>query len=139
MSKAKRTIQMIKEQVQGIIATMPFADIPRRVKIKFIYFVILWHNTFLVKTWILSCFLPRELLVGWKLDYKKHCRVLPGSYCKVHDKPSLSNTMVPCTHKAIALGPTGNLQGSVKFYCLKTRRVLKCWEFTPLPMPNYII
>jgi hypothetical protein len=109
------------------------------MKIEFIYFVVLWLNAFPVKTRISSCFLPRELLVRWKLDYKKHCSVLPGSYCKVHDELSPSNTMVPCTHEAIALGPNGNLQGSVKFYCLKTGRVLKCWEFTPLPMPDQII
>jgi hypothetical protein len=118
---------------------MPFADIPRRMKINFIYFVILWLNAFPVKTRVSSCFLPRELFVQWELDYKKHCRVLPGSYCKVRDKLSPSNTMVPCTHKAIALGPTGNMQGSVKFYCLKTGQALKHWEFTPLPMPNQII
>jgi hypothetical protein len=35
------------------------------------------------------------------------------------------NTMAPRMHAAIALGPTGNMQGSVKFYCLTTGRVLK--------------
>jgi hypothetical protein len=35
VSKAKRTFQTIKEQARGIIVTMPFADIPRRMKIKF--------------------------------------------------------------------------------------------------------
>jgi hypothetical protein len=39
-------------------------------------------------------------------------------------------------HKAIALEPTGNLQGSVKFYCLKTGQVLKRREFMPLPTPD---
>jgi hypothetical protein len=139
VSKAERTIRTIKEQAQGIIMTMLFADISQRMKIKFIYFVILWLNAFPVKTGISSCFSPRDLLVRWKLDYKKHCRVLPGSYCKVHDEPSPSNTMVPCTHEAIALKLTANLQGSVKFYCLKTGRVLKRWEFTPLLMPDRII
>jgi hypothetical protein len=43
--------------------------------------------------------------------------------------------MTARTHKGIALGPTGNLQGSVKFYCLKTGRVLKRRSFTPMPMP----
>ncbi len=52
VSKAERTIQTIKERAQGIIGTMPFADIPRRMKIKFIYFVILWLNAFPVKTGI---------------------------------------------------------------------------------------
>ena len=47
--------------------------------------------------------------------------------------------MVPCTHEAIALGPTGNLQGSVKFYCINTGRVLKRRSFTPMPMPDSVI
>jgi hypothetical protein len=33
----------------------------------------------------------------------------------------------------------GNLQGSVKFYCINTGRVLKCQLFTPMPMPGCII
>jgi hypothetical protein len=84
-------------------------------------------------------FLPRELLVRWKLDYKKHCQVLPGTYCEAHDEPSPSNTMTPCMHETIALGPIRNLQGSDKFCCLKTSRVLKHWSFTPMPMPDRII
>ena len=59
------------------------------------------------------------------MDYKKHCRVQVGSYCEVHNEPSPSNTMVSRTHEAIALGPTGNLQGSVKFYSLTTGKILK--------------
>jgi hypothetical protein len=40
------------------------------------------------------------------------------------------------THESIALGPTGILQGSVKFYCLTARRVLKRRSFTSMPMPD---
>ncbi len=47
--------------------------------------------------------------------------------------------MVPWMHKGIALGPTGNLQGTIKLYCLNTGRVLKHHSFTPLPMPNSVI
>jgi hypothetical protein len=47
--------------------------------------------------------------------------------------------MVPRTHEAIALGPTGNLQGSVKFYCINMGRVLKQRSFTPMPMPDSVI
>jgi hypothetical protein len=130
---------MIKERAQGIIATMPFTDIPRRMKIECIYFVVLWLNAFPVKTRISSCFLPRELLMQWKLNYNKHCRVLSGSYCEVRNELSPSKTMVPRTHKAIALGPTNNLQGSMKFYCLMTAHVLKLREFMPLPMPDQIV
>ncbi len=57
------------------------------MKIEFVYFTVLWLNAFPVKTGKSSTYLPQEILVRWRLDYKKHCRVLPGTYCKVHDEP----------------------------------------------------
>jgi hypothetical protein len=139
VSEAEQTIRTIKEQMQGLLGTLPFSHMPRRMKIEFIYFVVLWLNAFPVKNGISAVHSPRELLICWKLDYNKHCQVLPGTYCKVHDKPSLSNTMTPRTHKAIAVGPTGNLQGSVKFYSLTTGRIIKQRLFTPMPMPDRVI
>ena len=139
VSEAERTIRTLKERVRGLLTTLPFTHIPRRMKIEFIYFIVLWMNAFPVKSGISQTFSPRELLVRWRLDYKKHCRVLPGTYCEVHDEPVPTNTMTARTHEAIALGPTGNLQGSVKFYCLNTGRVLKRRSFTPMPMPDSVI
>ncbi len=121
------------------MATLPFSNIPKQMKIEFIYFIVLWLNAFPVKTGILTTYSPRELLACWQLDYKNHCRVLPGSYCKMHDKPVPTNTMVWGTHEGIALGPTGNLQGSVKFFGINTGWVLKHCSFTPMPMPDQVI
>ena len=73
------------------------------------------------------------------MDGENHCRVLTGSYCEVHDNPNPYNTTVSRTHEGIALGPTGNLQGSVKFYYLNTGRVLKRQAFTEIPMPTAVI
>jgi hypothetical protein len=47
--------------------------------------------------------------------------------------------MVGRTHEGIALGLTGNLQGSIKIFCLNTGRVLKQWSFMALPMPMRVI
>ncbi len=121
------------------MCTLPFEYIPRRLKIEFIYFVVLLLNTFPVKAGILSTYSPRELSVRWRLYYKKHCQVLPGLYCKVHDGPVLSNKMTARMHECIACGPTGNLQGSVKFYCLTMGHILKRRSFMPMPMPDRII
>jgi hypothetical protein len=99
VSKAERTICTLKEQRQGLLATLPFSKILKQMKIKFIYFIVLWLNAFLVKTGILTMYSPRELLICWQLDSKKHCRVLPGLYCEVHDEPVQTNTMVWRTHK----------------------------------------
>ena len=109
------------------------------MKIVFVYFVILWLNAFPVKSGISQTISLQELLMRWRLDYKKHCRVQPGTYCEVHDEPVPTNTMAWRSHEAITLGPTGNLQGSVKFYCINTGRVLKHRSFTPMPMPNRVI
>ncbi len=139
VSKAEQLIRTIKERTRGLLATLPFEHILRRMKIKFIYFCVLWLNAFPVKSGISSTFSPQKLLVWWKLDYKKHCQVPPGTYCEVHDELSPSNMMTPRMHEAIALGPVGNLQGSVKFYSLNTGRVLKRCLFMPIPMPDRII
>ena len=106
---------------------------------EFIYFVVLWLNAFPAKSGISATYSPQELLVCWKLDYKKHCRVLPGTYCGTYDEPVPSNSMTPHTHECIACGPTGNLQGSIKFYCLTTGRILKRRSFMAMPMPDRVI
>ena len=108
VGEAERTIRTIKERTRGIIAALPFTYIPRRVKIEFVYFVVLWLNAFPVKSGVSATYSPRDLVVRHRLDYKKHCQVLPGSYCKVHDEPVPTNTMVAQTHACIALGPTGD-------------------------------
>jgi hypothetical protein len=133
VSKAERIIRMVKERMRGLLGTLPFQHLPRHMKIEFIYFMVLWLNAFPVKNGISFVFSPRELLVQWRMDYSKHCRVLPGTYCKVHDEPSPLNTMMPRIHKAIAMGLAGNLQGTVKFFCLNTGQILKRQSFTALP------
>ena len=93
VSKAEQTIWTVKERIHGLLATLPFSHIPKRMKIEFVYFVILWLNAFPVNLGISQIILPQELLLHWRLDYKKHCRVQPGTYCEVHDKPVPTNTM----------------------------------------------
>ena len=119
--------------------TLLFTYIPRRIKIEFFYFVTLWLNAFPVKSGVSETFSPREILLHWIMDLKKHCIVLPGSYCELHDNPNPSNTTVSRTHEGKALGPTENLQGSVKFYCLNTGRLLKRRAFTEIPIPTAVI
>ena len=73
VSEAEQTIRTVKEKIRGLLATLPFSHIPKKMKIEFVYFVILWLNAFPVKSGISQTILPRELLMRWHLDYKKHC------------------------------------------------------------------
>ncbi len=63
VSEAEWAIRTIKEQVRDLIGTLPFKDIPRQMKIEFIYFVVLWLNAFSVKIGILAAYSPQEFLV----------------------------------------------------------------------------
>jgi hypothetical protein len=140
VSEAKQMIRTVKEQTRGLVCMLPFKHMPCQMKIEFIYFMVFWLNPFPVKSRISGVYLPQELLVCWHFDYAKHCRVLPGAYCEVHDEPSPSNVVtVSRMHEGIAMGLMGNLQGSAKFYCLNTRRILKQRSFTPYSTPDRFI
>ena len=58
VSKVELTIRTVKERIRGILATLPFSHIPKRMKIEFIYFVILWLNAFPVKLGISQTISP---------------------------------------------------------------------------------
>ena len=83
--------------------TLPFSHLPRRVKIELVYFVVFWLNAFPVGASVSRNYSPWELVLRLKADYKKHCRVLFGSYCEVHDEPEahkLNDTPDPRSHSA---------------------------------------
>jgi hypothetical protein len=56
VSKVERTIRTVKERIHRLLATLPFSHIPKRMKIEFVYFVILWLNAFPVKSRISQTF-----------------------------------------------------------------------------------
>jgi len=98
---------------------LPYTDIPRKIRIGLIYYVVYWLNN-VPKTG--QDFSPKELIFGeQRLDYNNICRLPFGAYVQVHDDLDATNTMESRTTGAINLGTSGNLQGSHKFYSLKTK------------------
>ncbi len=114
--EVKQCIRLIKEHGRGILNTLPFKKMPQIMLAELIYHVVLWLNAFQTKSGVLETLSPREIVMRHKLDFAKHCRALFGSYCKTHDKPVPTNTIVTRSTPAIVLGPTGNLQGTYKFF-----------------------
>lgn len=82
---------------------------------------------------------PRELFTGRKIDASIDLRTGFGDYCQCHAENIIKNSMTPRTQGAISLLPVGNLQGSVKFYCLETNSVITRDHWTPLPTPSVVI
>ena len=73
------------------------------------------------------------------LDYDTHFQVIFGEYAQTYE--GTDNTMQERTVRAIALGPSGNLQGGVLFFSLDTGRVLNRakTDYKLLPMPADVI
>ena len=65
-------------------------------------------------------FSPRELVVGRGVDYYKDCRADLGGYVEASTDKVVTNDNTPLTHACIALGPSGNRQGSLKCFDLQT-------------------
>ena len=59
VSEAERKIRLVNERNRGVVNTLLFTYIPRRIKIEFICFVTLWLNAFPVKSGVSETFSPR--------------------------------------------------------------------------------
>ncbi len=86
VSKAEQTIRTVKERIRGLLATLPFSHVPKRMYIEFVYFVILWLNAFPVKSEISQTISPRELLsVGvWTTRIIVECSQAPTVKCTMN-------------------------------------------------------
>ena len=69
------------------------------------------------------------------MDFKKHCKVVFGSYVKSHDDPKLTNNIKPRTNECIYLEQTINLQGTQKVFCIDMVRVLTIIKVIPMLAP----
>ena len=45
------------------------------------------------------------------MGFKKHRKVVFGSYVEAHEEPNITKKKNPRTHECITLGPTVNIKG----------------------------
>ena len=83
--EVERKIRLIKERGRGILNTLPFKRMPRLMLIELIYHVVLWLNAFLAKSGVSETLSSHKIVYWHKLDFTKHCRLLFGTYCEVHN------------------------------------------------------
>ncbi len=60
-------------------------------------------------------------------------------YCQISEEAQPRNSLAPRTQGALALGPSGNVQGGHKFYTLNTGMVVVQQDWKVLPMPPSVI
>ena len=80
---------------------------------------------------------PHTLLMGLTLNYNRHCRLEFGEYVQTHEEHD--NSLNPHTIGALALRPTGNIQGGYFFFSLTTGKVINQMHWTMIPMPKEVI
>ena len=79
----------------------------------------------------------RTLLTGLTMNYNRHCRLEFGEYVQTHEEHD--NSLNPRTIGALALRPTGNVQGGYFFFSLTTGNVINRMRWTTIPMPKEVI
>ena len=92
-----------------------------------------------MKGGISDTLIPKTIISGETLDYKKHLILQIGQYCQVHEEDAPHNIQNPRTKGAILLGPSGNLQGGFKFMALNTGKKIVQHSWDVIPMPDTVI
>ena len=133
----ERYIRVIKERARSVASQLPYkSHMPDQIVIHLMKFVVMWINAVPHRNGVSTTMSPREIVLGVKMDFKQHCRVRFGMYVEVRVDKVITNTLHDRTEECIALGPTGNLQGSIACLNLNSGRVVTRRTVTALPMPN---
>ena len=132
----ERMIRTLKERVRAVICTLPFrlTVLLEEWAVRAAAFTINLtptRNSFEFAS-------PREKLFGTLLDAAVELRHGFGDYVQIHHE-DINNSMNERTSGALALAPTGALDGSWWYYSMTTTRVVRRRRATALPMPQDVI
>jgi hypothetical protein len=132
----ERFIRVIKERARCYFAMLPFRTIPNIMVLHLIKTVMFYINAFVWRRGVSQILSPGAILEGETLDYNVHFPVIFGEHAHVYD--GTDNTMKARTTGAIALGPSSNLQGGVRFFSLLTAKILhrSSKDYTLLMYPD---
>ncbi len=93
VGEIKRFIRTIKERSCTLVSDLPYNILPHQITIHLVYFAVLWLNSLPAATRVSKKYSPREIVLGRKLDFDKHCKATFGSYIEAHKDPTITNTM----------------------------------------------
>ena len=135
--EVERYIRTVKDRTRSVYNSLPFEKFPTRLIVEIVYAQVFWLNAFPSDGGLSRTQSPRILVTGMGVDYNMHCKLECGSYVQTQEEHS--NNMAPRTIGAIALRPTGNVQGGFYFYNLATGCIISRRRWTSLPMPAEVI
>ena len=126
-----------RERARAVVQTLPYSQMPKKMAVGLVQYIVYWLNNIPKHGQDYS---PRDLILGeQKFDYKTVCCIPFGAYAQVHDDLRITNTMEARTTGAINMGLTRNLQGTHRFYSLKSGDIIVRRNWTEMPMPSEAI
>jgi len=132
-----RKIRFIKDRCRSMICGLLY-QIPTYLYKYLIFFVISRINLINHSYSNINNISSKELFTVIRTDYNKDIRHYFGEYVQTIT-PETNNTMVERTNRCIALSPSGDKDGSVYFFHIKTKKIIKRNKWKTLPMTNEII
>jgi hypothetical protein len=139
VGEIEREIRLIKERTRCVTTGFPYHWIPKMVLIHTVYDVCMWLNQFSPNTELVGGLSPRELVSGRQLACDKDCCADMGAYIEATVDADITNGEEERTQSCISLGPSGNMQGSLKCFDLKTGKVVIRRRVEQLPFPNRML
>ena len=128
VTDAERGIRCMKDSGRCTVTELRrivITCLPKQMIIHIVYFAVFWLNAPPATNGISEVHSPREIVLGRSIDYNLHRRTTFGQYLHAHIDLDVTNDMKGRTFAGIYLGPTGNLQGTVKTMDLNTGHVKK--------------
>ena len=130
-------IKQVKERVRSHYHGLPY-KLPKKLTPYLVYHCVQRLNI-MPSNVRMDSISPREAFTGRRTDYNIDTRVAFGQYCQIESPHAVKNSMDPRSVGAIALHSTGNLQGSVKFYILSSKKIVTRDRWIKLPIPQEVI
>ena len=133
---------VLKERARCYCATLLKVDIntlPRIMVNHLMTTVNFYVNAFVWRRGVSQILPPITIVEGLVVNFNKYFHVIFGEY--MHTYEGTDNTMKVRTVAALALGPSGNLQGGVRCYSLRTGKVLHRFmkDITLMKMPHDVL
>lgn len=138
VGQIERKNRQIKERCRSVLSSLPYILVSSLL-VYLVGYVVQRINMFPTKS-KLDRISPAESFLGRKIDFLRDLRFEFGEYVQMNN-PNITplNSMQVRTEGGIALMASGNAQGSVKFFCLGTKKVVTRSQWKVLPIPNEVI
>jgi hypothetical protein len=132
----ERNIRFIKEKARSLVTSLPYQRLPTIIIIWLVLHASSAMNNF-PRSGGIQNYSPRMLMRDSQLSMDEF-QVPFGTYVQVKESSTQTNSMLPRTRGAIALGSSGNTTGGHVFMALDTGAVIRRSQWTVIPVTDEV-